>query len=242
VSTEEDYLAMATAEPDGDAVAGLDAQETNTIYSLSSTLSLPPSAQTDLLISYPDFKASPLSEPVFGVGGDELLPEIDDFQLLLPHPYPRHGPGPADINFMLAFDVESHERFWEEVMGPVEDAPGYLKTYSPADDGSPSPLSITQHLPMEVAVAENPNPTTDLNFVAPLLLLNTSTSEPTTPWSRLWSQESPSTSTFLSQPSPKPQIDSISTTPCSPSIFPILCSWEECGKAFLTNTALKYVV
>lgn len=232
-----DYLTITMAEPEGDAVAGLDVQDT--IFSLSSTPSLSPSAQTDLMI-YPDFKVSPLNEPVFGVRGNELPPDIDDFQFLPLYPDPWHGLGLADIDFTLDFDLESHERLWEKVMAPVEDSPGCQKTYSPFDYGSPSPLSVTHRLPIEVAVAENLNSTTDLNFVAPLPLLDVGIREPATPWGSFWPQGSPSaSSTFLSQPSPKSRINSVSTTPCSPSMSPILCSWEECDKTFFTNAAFK---
>jgi hypothetical protein len=242
--TEEDYLTMTTAEPAGDAVAGLDAQEAGTPSSLSSASSLPPSTQADLLVSYPGFTVSPFNEPVFGAGGDELPADIDDFQFLALHTNPWNGLGLSDIDFMLPFDIESHGGFLEEVMGPIEDALGYQEMYSPFDDGSPSPLSVTQHLPMEVSVADNPNPTQDFYFAAPLLLLDIGISEPTTPpWSSLWPQEFPSaSSTILSQPSPNSRINSVSTTSRYPSLSPILCSWEGCGKTFLTNTAFKYVV
>jgi hypothetical protein len=230
---------MTMAEPDRDVVAGLDVQAT--IFSLPSATSLSPTTQTDLLI-YPGFKFSPLNEPAFGSGGDELPPDIDEFQFLPLFPDPWHGLGLADIDFTLAFDLESHERLWQEVMAPVEDSLGCQETYSPFDYGSPSPLSVTHLLPIEVAVAENLNPTPDLNFAAPLPLLDVGIRKPTTPWDSFWSQESPSaSSTFLSQPSPKSRINSVSITPCSPSMSPILCSWEECGKTFFTNSAFKYV-
>lgn len=76
---------MTMAEPDRDVVAGLDVQAT--IFSLPSASSLSPTTQTDLLI-YPGFKFSHLNELVFGSGGDELPPDIDEFQFLPLFPTP----------------------------------------------------------------------------------------------------------------------------------------------------------
>ena len=46
---EADYLTITMAEPDEDAVAGLDVQKTITIFSLNPTSSALPSAQTNPL-------------------------------------------------------------------------------------------------------------------------------------------------------------------------------------------------
>lgn len=235
-----------TAEVDGHVVANLDALETSTISGLSSPSSHPPSVQTDLYVSSPGFKVSLLNESVTGLGDDELPLGIDDLQLFHLYSDPWNGLGLADIDdLMLASDLGPHERYSEEEMKPVEDALGYKETHAPFENGFPSPLSLTQHTPVEVALTENPNLTPDLNFAAPFLLLDIGISEPTIPWSCHWSQESIAvSSTFSSQPSPKSRINSvstISTTPHSPSMSPIICSWEECGKTFLTNAAFKYV-